>query len=222
MGIQTISKTIDLQSPSKIMSKHITEIGDSGIKVHATEGVNSNYVEIDSDGLEIYKDGVSVASYGDTTKIGKDDEKHIEITPTAFTVFDEDSSTPFAISTSKSKRTLTKGFGTSVGSNQESYYSWYANIYLKGILVDNRIYFGTSSSGYPTEFNDYIDLPANPTSYPSLIQRITVNGVNCEAQWVDTSIVYIRFENTTNSRVYLVSFEILLTSAAGKSLAAIV
>lgn len=199
MGIQTVSKTIDLQSPSKVMSKHITEIGDSGIKVHATEGANLNYVEIDSDGLEIYKNGDSVASYGDMTKIGKDNEKHIEVLPNSFNVYDEDGSMPFSVSTENSLTTWTHGYGVNLTASSGSYKQSTSNVFLKGRLVDNKVYFGVSTSSYPTAFNNYVTLPSSPSSYPTAFYSVTIDGVECKARWQAPSTIYIYFNNTSNS-----------------------
>lgn len=57
-------------------TRHITEIDDNGIKVHAANNVNSNYAKIDADGLEVFKGGVSVAKYGDSARIGKEASGH--------------------------------------------------------------------------------------------------------------------------------------------------
>lgn len=56
---------------TKTATKYITQISDDGIKVHAENNVDSNYAKIDADGMEVYKGGTSVASYGDTARIGK-------------------------------------------------------------------------------------------------------------------------------------------------------
>lgn len=56
---------------SKVSTNYITKIDESGIKVHAENNVDSNYAKIDANGMEVYKGGTSVASYGDTARIGK-------------------------------------------------------------------------------------------------------------------------------------------------------
>ena len=52
-------------------TKYITAINDDGIRVHAANNPTSNYASIDATGMDVYKGGVSVAKYGDTSRIGK-------------------------------------------------------------------------------------------------------------------------------------------------------
>lgn len=55
---------------AKTATNYITQVDQNGITIHPSGGT-SNRVEIDADGMEVYKGNVSVASYGDTARIGK-------------------------------------------------------------------------------------------------------------------------------------------------------
>lgn len=55
--------------PSETATNYITA-DSSGIKVHNT-GDLSNYTHITSNGMEVYKGGTSVASFGDSARVGK-------------------------------------------------------------------------------------------------------------------------------------------------------
>ena len=73
------SDLLALAEQASKSNKFITQIGYDGIKVHAADNIDSNYVQIDSDGMEIFKDGMSVAQYSDTARIGQEDASHIEV-----------------------------------------------------------------------------------------------------------------------------------------------
>ena len=67
------------------VAKYITAITDSGIRVHAKSNPTENYAQIDADGLDVIKGGVSVAQfgksdqYGPSTRIGQESKTHITI-----------------------------------------------------------------------------------------------------------------------------------------------
>lgn len=58
-------------------SKYITDIGEDGISIHSSNN-NNDRIEI-TDCVEIIKQGISVASYGETTVIGNKGSFHIAI-----------------------------------------------------------------------------------------------------------------------------------------------
>lgn len=60
-------------------TNYITTISSEGIQVHADDNTTSNYVQINADGMEIYKGGSSKAFYGDTARIGAEDSSHLLI-----------------------------------------------------------------------------------------------------------------------------------------------
>ena len=69
MPIRTISQSINLQKqPDSDLNKYITEIGSNGITVHPEGQGNTNYLQIDSD-VEIVRNGISVAEYGENIRI---------------------------------------------------------------------------------------------------------------------------------------------------------
>lgn len=84
MPTRTISQTIDLTN--KPINKYITEITGGGIKVHDSDDI-LNYIQLTSDGMEIFKtngaesnpSAVSVANFGEITRIGKKDDASIII-----------------------------------------------------------------------------------------------------------------------------------------------
>lgn len=156
----------------------------------------SSHVFIDTDSIAV-RDGLTeLASFGaNGMKIGKNDEKHIEVTSTAFNVYDEDGSVPFAVNTGTSLKTETTGASTQLNVSGASHQTWLTQIYLKGVLTDGKIHFGTSTSGSPSTYPSYIE----PTTAG---ETITVNGVQCYAKIISASILQVSFRNTTSSKIY--------------------
>lgn len=52
------------------MRKNITQIDDNGISIHAANNPTTNYIQLNSNGMEVFKGGVSAAQFGETTTIG--------------------------------------------------------------------------------------------------------------------------------------------------------
>lgn len=68
----------DIGAAGETASKYITTVDGGGIKVHP-ENNTTDYVQIDGDSLDIYSGGQEVASYGITSRIGKETESHINL-----------------------------------------------------------------------------------------------------------------------------------------------
>lgn len=84
------SGSIDLKSlkvAGEGATSYITAIDNNGIKVHAANNIDLNYTQITSDGMEIFKtngaesnpSAISIAKFGEITRIGKEDESHLEM-----------------------------------------------------------------------------------------------------------------------------------------------
>lgn len=91
---QLASGSIDLQSlkvASTVATGYITNIeANQGITIKAlggtTSGSSANYIKLNSDGLEIYRNGNAVASYGENIIVGPSNSTHISITPSAIAI----------------------------------------------------------------------------------------------------------------------------------------
>lgn len=76
-----ISASIDMtegKSASAVATNYVTEVSNSGITVHPSS-TTANRVLINADGMEVFNDNDSVTFYGATTRIGRDEESHIEM-----------------------------------------------------------------------------------------------------------------------------------------------
>lgn len=86
----------DINDAAGQVNKYITQIGDTGIKVHPYDSTNEqvdtdNYTKIDANGMEVYQniDGAStkVASFGSSgAQIGQNGAAHISILPTGLKI----------------------------------------------------------------------------------------------------------------------------------------
>lgn len=176
---------------------HITEIPKADFEADPANGGGNMLARSNA---VIFRDGLDeLAKFGASgMRIGKTTEKNIEITSTDFNVYDEDGSIPFSVSTDNSLKTYTHGFGINLKPSGGSYYEHISNVFLKGSLTDNRVYFAVSTSGYPTTFTNYVTLPASPATYPSAQTQITIDGVECKARWEAPSTIRIDFRNTSS------------------------
>lgn len=76
MPTRTISQTIDLTN--KPINKYITEITNGGIKIHDSDDTLS-YIQITNGEVNIYRQGILIATYGINTIIGNQNDFHIQI-----------------------------------------------------------------------------------------------------------------------------------------------
>ena len=178
---------------------HITEKTKTEFEADPANGGGNLIAR--SDGIAV-RDGLTeLATFGaDGLQIGKDDEKHIEVLSNAFNVYDEDGSVPFSVSTESSLKTAQRGASTAINGSSDTYHLWSTNVFVRGTITDNKIYFGVSSSGQPSTFSSYVTLPSNPTSFPTSASSVTVDGITCTAFWKEKSTVFVSFENTSTSR----------------------
>lgn len=157
----------------------------------------AGHIVIDEDDVSVMDGQDELATFGASgMRIGKIDEKHIQITNNDFNVFDDDGSLPFAISTAASSKTETCTRWSSVSESTGSYRQNTFTIFLRGTLTDGKAYFGISTSGKPTTFTDYI----SPTSSS---QQITVNGINIVCYIAQNNILKVIFTNTTSTLTYI-------------------
>ena len=173
---------------------HITEVGKDEFLNDPQNGGGNLLAR--SDGIAV-RDGLEeLAVFGaDGMRIGKTNEKHIEVTSTSFRVHDEDGSVPFAVDTSNSQRTQTVTRTNVTSGTSGVYPTWYTQIYLRGSVEENKIYFGVSSSGNPATFTDYIIIGATSS--------INVGGVYCTATRTGASTVTVTMTNTNITSRYV-------------------
>lgn len=95
-----ISASIDMtegKSASAVATNYVTEVSNSGITVHPSS-TTANRVLINSDGMEVFNNNDSVAFYGETTRIGRDEESHIEMDYHSLQLKDKEKNSYFYVS----------------------------------------------------------------------------------------------------------------------------
>ena len=199
---------------------HISEQTQSDYESNPSGGnllANSNGVAVrdgaddlatfTKDGSDIYDgDGNSVAHYGETVRIGQESDKHLILKNTAFEVHDEDGSVPFVVSTDKSLKSVHRGIGIRIDAkSSQGYTARISRQFLKGIISDNKIYVGVSTSTYPSslDLTQYVTMPASPTSFPTSPVSITIDNVTFSAVYKSPSVVEITAVNYSNVVKYL-------------------
>ena len=93
-----------INDASQTATTYITEIDDNGIKIHAANGVNSNYAQIDASGMDVYKGGTSVAKYGDSARIGEQSNDHVLVSSNQFGMFNETDEPYFTVTNTGEQR----------------------------------------------------------------------------------------------------------------------
>lgn len=82
-----VSQAGSIDGAAGTATKYITETGSDGITVHP-EGDTDNRVLIDGDGMDVVVDGVVVAHYGETARLGAEDDTHVATTSGGMSVYD--------------------------------------------------------------------------------------------------------------------------------------
>ena len=100
--MRTVSKTINLGIPVEKVSKYITAIDQDGIKVHAENNSNLNYIKINAEGMEIHQNVSStdkiVATFTATgAQIGQDDKTHVNVYSNSLELTDSAGATFFKV-----------------------------------------------------------------------------------------------------------------------------
>ena len=86
----TAATTTQVNTAAQTATNFITNIDNDGIRIHDAHTSNNSIV-INSDGMEIFQGGNSVAKYGSTSRIGPTSDvansSHLEILPTKMTLY---------------------------------------------------------------------------------------------------------------------------------------
>lgn len=167
---------------------HITEIEKDDFLSDPQNGGGNLLAR--SNGISVRDGTEELAVFGgDGMRIGKNNEKHISVTNESFSVYDEDGSVPFSVDTSGSLRTQDVTRVGTVSGADDDYPTFTSQIYLRGNLVDNKIYFGTSTTGAPTSYTASVTVGGN----------VVVDGVRCFATKTAGSIIRVSFSNTNST-----------------------
>lgn len=120
-GDVTIGNRID---EAETKATHYMTDTTNGVKVHP-ENDTENYVLI-QDGMEIYRDNVSVAEYGETARIGDADKAHINIGSAEFELISGEGTESLSIKVGKREQNISEYHAdTTISSVPYSYTASY-------------------------------------------------------------------------------------------------
>lgn len=120
-------------------TKHITTIGDDGIRVHDAYHNATNFVQIDSSGMEVYKGGESVGLFGAIARIGKVLKARFMLNADSLQAYDNSNNLYFEVSADG----LTYGSNTAASTDDVNDAVSSA---LSSTTVKTQYYLSTSSS----------------------------------------------------------------------------
>jgi len=167
----------DVES-SKTATNYLTQIsGTSGISVHDA-GDTSNFANMSSEGMKVYKSGTPVAKFGSTVQIGQDASGHVVTTSSGMDVY-------------KDANTKTAEFGSTI-----NLYKPGTNTKVVAIDTDGGHFSGLidTSSGHIGGWT--IDDDSLSASYKEdeVTYNITIDSSKAEiigeARWIEDDIVH--------------------------------
>jgi hypothetical protein len=154
-------------------SSYITYINATeGIKVH-NSGDTSNYAKINSNGMEVYKDGNSVADFSVNTRVGVFNTRHIEIKDGGLQVY-QDASTVMAHI----------GYGSGNSQSGTANAPYYTFGERKGSIGNYSIAEGvdTTASGYVSHAEGYKTTASGHYGSHAEGDQTTVSGQSSHAE----------------------------------------
>lgn len=113
-----LGNTTAVQNAAKTASNYLGDTdSQAGVTLKAVNGTTtantntSNYIKINTNGLEVFKAGVSIASYGDTARIGKTNNSRFLMNATSLQAYNSSNKLYFEVSSSGIK------YGTDLSSS---------------------------------------------------------------------------------------------------------
>ena len=152
---------------------YITQINNGGIKIHDIND-NSNFIQITSGGMTVYKGGTDVATFGTTTRIGAENGNHVVTDSNGTTISTYDGNTLVDVFKANSS-----GTSQSVKLTQNAWMKYLT----QQIITLNGTPSGTLSCSYGTNFTfTYGTASTKSTTYGSVVyngaKKITVTNEN--------------------------------------------
>lgn len=154
------------------VAKYITAITDAGIRIHAKNNPTTNYATIDADGMDVVKGGMSVAQFGENTRIGKLADSHVEIAGAGMNVFTQEGISSFNVTTqasavSETRKVVTwtpspwiQGNGASApGDSNKTIYSYTYPASLLNGATDCTVSISTEANNSSDKESTSVSIP---------------------------------------------------------------
>ncbi len=192
----------DIGAAGETASKYITAVDQNGIKVHAESSDNINYSLINAEGMEIFKgttvsDSKSVAKFGDTTRIGTENDASITITDTSLTGTGEGGKEFFRFANSDTQMSIQSTITAYHGTGQAfptSASTGISRVLSRTPATDSKIKVRFALYNQGVGYN-YANMQFTPGTEEAQFKQISHNGT--------TYTVYARYDgNSTIDRIY--------------------
>ena len=164
-------------------SKYITSIdSNNGIQVHAQNNTTEHYVQINADGMEVFKDDDSKAFFGETVRIGTEENASITITDSSITGVGEEGKEFF-------------NFGNSEGSTDVRVQQHFDEIQLSDMPYGSQTGLTYNINGTPSKQDIflYVNIRSTPGGTISETARIDFTLGTSSTQ----SVSFTKFSTVT-------------------------
>ena len=163
-------------------NKYVTMVTGEGIRVHEAGAVNTNFAQINSDGMDVVKGGTSVAAFGETSRIGNKSATHVEISSQSLDLMVSDT-VGIRIITDNSNNEIIEGTGTGDGSTRTFYINSDQTPYISPTLY-------AEISAYSATINGEIATAYKPSvSWQKSSGQLKISGMHFLAAPPANSIV---------------------------------
>lgn len=174
-------------SNAETRATHYITDTQNGVMVHP-EGDTDNYVLI-QDGVEIYRDNVSVAEYGETTRIGDADKAHINIGSAEFELISGEGTESLSIKVGKREQNIREYHADTTISSVP--YSYTASYTPKENSI--RVLRGDGNSYNPPPGEDSYSFTNEPGSKTITITDSRLVGHGFGVFYIGTDFISISF-----------------------------
>ncbi len=163
-------------------SKYITKISDTGITVHPEIWTNqSSYIQLDGSGLNLFDTtGTSIAQYGNTIRIGKTTENHLEINNNGVSILNNTNSLANFGSTARIGLNNSSRFLMNSNSLEayDSFNNKYFEVTSSGLSWGNNTAATVADLANKANASDVADAAKTATNY---ITNIGLDGISIHA-----------------------------------------
>ena len=155
-------------------SKYITKTSDVGINIHPEVQTNTTIMQLNNDGLNVVQNGISIAQYGTTARVGVNNSSRFLMNVDSLQAYDENNNKYFEVNANG----LSWGSNTNVSATQII-----ANSEGLSLVPDaggNKVLISTGQGSTYTIAGTYIIGKVN--NVDTVFAKFTANGATMQAE----------------------------------------
>ena len=126
IGTTDVSTVVENASAGAQTSKYVTKNSNTDITVHPEVETNTTAIQLNSNGLDIVKNGISIAQYGSTARVGIDESSRFLMSTDSLQAYDKDNSEYFEVT----KDSLSWGTNIAATTSEVNTLNNYVRTYL--------------------------------------------------------------------------------------------